>query len=179
MCQEDEEANMNFAKLIVGVLTSDRESLDIVLKQLSERFGKADMVSQWRSFTHTDYYADEMGSNLYRCFVSFEKLVMPSKAVEFKGWTSEIEDEHRMDGRRTVNLDPGYLDSNKVVLVTGKHGGHKIALAPGVWADLLLWYNKGWQALPWAFPDFRDGGWFDTFIGMRKIFKDRIKGEPS
>ena len=53
--------------------------------------------------------------------------------------------------------------------------GNKIAIAPNVWADFLLWYNKGWVAHPWAFPDFRDGSYFETFNKMRKKFKAQVK----
>lgn len=163
------------AKPIVGILTARRELRDAVLEELRGHFGTADIVGEWQAFDHTGYYEEEMGPGLSRAFASFERLVSPAEAVRFKGWTAAIEDRHREGGRRRVNLDPGYLDANKVVLITGKHGGHKIALGPGVFADLLLWYNKGWMALPWAFPDFRDGRLFPLFTRMRTCYKEQVR----
>lgn len=161
-------------KPIVGILTSRVDELKNVLDALSKNFGSADVIGKWKMFSHTNYYADEMGENLQRCFVSFENLVHPAEAVCFKPLASVVEDSYRCNGNRTVNIDAGYIDANKVVLVTGKGGGHKIALAKGIWADLLLWYNKGWVAQPWAFPDFRDGSHFDTFQKMRRRFKEQV-----
>lgn len=158
-------------KPIVGVLTSDTGLMEEILGALARFFGPHDVIGQWVKFDHTSYYANEMGEGLSRSFVSFEKLLLPYRALEFKSYAKEVESKFSVDNKRKVNVDPGYLDANKVVLITGKHGGHKIALGEGVWADFLLWYNKGWVALPWAFPDFRDGSHFDTFMKMRRKFK--------
>lgn len=165
-----------YVKPVVGILLSDKSLLGGVLDALEEKFGRADITGEWRSFDHTNYYEGEMGGNLVRCFVSFEKLVHPQSARKFKEWARGIEDRYRRCGARRVNLDPGYIDANKVVLITGKHGGHRIALAKGVWADPLLWYNKVWQPLPWTYPDFRDGGFFPLFTRMRDRFKRQTRG---
>jgi hypothetical protein len=165
----------SFVKPIVGVLTPQEGLLKEVLSRFAPRFGAADVVGDWRPFTHTNYYEPEMGTGLARSFISFERLLPASDAAQFKAWAIAVEDAFRSAGRRAVNIDPGFLDANKVVLISGKHGGHKIALAPGAFADLLLWYNKGWVALPWAFPDFRDGGFFPLFEQMRKVFKSQMR----
>ncbi|MFA4875001.1 MAG: DUF4416 family protein [bacterium] len=170
---------MTLVKPIVGILTSQRHLLGSVLAYMAERFGPADVIGPWREFNHTRYYEDEMGPGLWRCFVSFSRLVSAEEASSFKGLAMDIEGRFSVDGRRAVNIDPGYIDSCKLVLVSGKHGGHKIALAPGAFADLLLWYDKGWKAMPWAFPDFRDGGYFPIFIKMRSEFKKQFKNANS
>ena len=164
-----------YAKAIVGILTSKTELLDSVLEDLKGRFGETDIVGDWRIFDHSDYYKDEMGGDLKRTFVSFEKLVAPETARDFKAWTVEIENKYAEGKNRVVNLDAGFVDANKVVLISAKHGGHKIAVAENVWADMLLWHNKGWVAQPWAFPDFRDGGYFPLFLKMRSRYKTQLK----
>lgn len=166
----------DLVKPIAGVLMGDPSMMPEIKGAIEEKFGKIDIVGDWIPFDHTTYYADEMGDRLVRAFVSFEKLVEPSGAAAFKAISKEIEGRFMKGGLRSVNIDPGYLDANKVVLVTGKHGGHKIALSPGVWADMLLWYNKGWVALPWAFPDFRDGRLFPLFVKIRRRYKEQAKG---
>jgi len=161
----------SLVKPIAGILTSRKDVLEGVLEMMESLFGEPDIKGEWQPFHHTDYYDAEMGADLSRCFVSFAKLVPDEAAAGFKQFTQEVEYRFAARGQRLVNIDPGYLDSSKLVLISGKQGGHKIALAPGVYADMLLWYNKGWEAMPWAFPDFRDGGLFPLFTRMRTAFK--------
>ena len=75
-------------------------------------------------------------------------------------------------GKRKINLDPGYLDLSRVVLLSGKEGSHKIYLRNGVWADLVLLKDKGgYRSLPWTFPDIRTGCYDDFFLQIRSEFK--------
>jgi hypothetical protein len=162
-------------KPVAGILSARRETLSQVLDLLAPGFGGADVIGQWCRFDHTDYYRDEMGEELWRCFVSFERLVLPEATLCFKSLAAEAEQKFSHDGRRVVNIDPGYLDTCKLVLMSGKHGGHKIALGSGIYADPLLWYDKKWKALPWAFPDFCDGSHFESFSSMRCVYKAQLK----
>ena len=59
------------------------------------------------------------------------------------------------DGRRLVNLDPGYLTLERLVLASGKNFTHRVYLGRGIWADLTLIYQGGdWVSLPWTFRDY-------------------------
>lgn len=162
----------SLVKPIVAILTGDTDLMNDAITCLEEHFGSCDFRSQWYSWNHSNYYEAEMGKGLQRSIISFEKLVYAYEAPNLKACTAAVEkkfsDEH---GRRRVNCDPGYVDHLKVTLVSGKCGGHKVGIAPGVWIDYLLWYNKGWQAFPWSFPDFRDGIYFRDFTQIRKLFK--------
>jgi len=72
-----------------------------------------------------------------------------------------------------INLDPGFLDLHRVVLLSGKEGPQKIYLRDGVWADLVLLKNKGgYGDLAWTFPDLRDGRYNDFFLQVRAEFKE-------
>lgn len=161
------------AKPIVAVLASDVDLLNDAIAQLEKHFGPCDFKGGWHLFTHSNYYEGEMGKDLNRCILSFEKLVPAHEANAFKAWTSKVEEGFSSEGRRKVNIDPGYVDNLKMVLVSGKCGGHKICTAPGVFVDYLLWYNKGWQPFPWSFPDFREGTYDDELASIRKIFKEQ------
>ncbi|NIR15998.1 MAG: DUF4416 family protein, partial [Desulfobacterales bacterium] len=55
------------------------------------------------------YYAKEMGWPLHRRFVSFEPLIRPLRIVEIKLTTNRIENENLQDGKRQINIDPGYI----------------------------------------------------------------------
>jgi len=79
-------------------------------------------------FTFTDYYDDEMGENLKKQFLSFEKLIMPDQLADIKNSTNEIETKYSIEGKRTVNLDPGYLEESKLILASTKNFSHRIYL---------------------------------------------------
>jgi len=79
----------------------------------------------------------EMGKPLFRQFLSFEKLISPEQLVEIKLFTNQLEQESAEQGRRRVNLDPGYLSLDHLVLATGKPCAHRIYLSQGIWLSRL------------------------------------------
>lgn len=159
-------------KYFVVVMTSEVGLLPDVLKRLAHYFGKTDLVSEWFPFTFTDFYAPEMGPDLKRCIVSFKELLPSQFLPKAKKWTAKVENKFRKDGRRQVNIDAGYLDHCKVVLASGKFGGHKIALTDECYADMILDYQKGvFHPFPWCFPDFRSGIYNEVLLKMRGLLK--------
>ena len=77
---------------------------------------------------------------------------------------------------RDRNLDPGYLDLHKVVLLSGKEGPQKIYLGGGIWADLNLIRKAGrFKALPWTFPDLRESRYHPFFERVRENLKLDLK----
>lgn len=159
-------------KYLAAVLTNDDALRDHVIHNLADFFGQQDFVGEWHPFNLTNFYAAEMGDNLKRCFVSFEKLMEPELLYKAKIWCMKVEDTFRENGNRRINIDPGYIDYYKVVLASGKYGGHKIAITKGCWADFIMMYHKGtWQPMPWCFPDFATGAYDKDLTEMRKIFK--------
>jgi len=165
---------MTQVKPLVAVLTSHTELREEITSFLKGHFGHADFIGPWHPFIHTHYYEPEMGPDLKRCIISFEKLISAEKLPDMKSWTKEVEDKYRVDGKRNINIDPGYVDLHKMILGSGKGGGHMMFVGKGVYADMLLWYGKGWQPLPWAYPDFKDGTYFKELEEIRKRFKEQI-----
>ncbi len=126
-----------------------------VMAALVERFGPVDLVSPWFAFDYTDYYTAEMGHPLSRRMASFVKTIDPADLAEVKHATHDLESRWARDGKRGVNIDPGYLAPSRFVLATGKDHAHRIYLAAGVYADLTLLYRKGgFVCLPWTYPDY-------------------------
>ena len=159
-------------KLICGMIAARRELFDEAAARLTEAFGPLDLVSEIMSFDLTDYYEREMGSPLYRRFVSFSRPADPGDIVEAKLKTNEIEALLARRGApcdvaqppRPVNLDPGYVAPSKLVLASMKDFSHRIYLARGVYAEITLMYRKGrWQPLAWTFPDYASGR-YDAFL---------------
>jgi hypothetical protein len=158
-------------KLFAGVIFAGRDHPEPLQAELERRLGRIESRSVLFSFDVTDYYRDEMGTGLKRVFYSFRELMDPGKIIEVKLAANEIERAFASRGKRRVNIDPGYMDFYKIVLVSGKFMGQKIYLGKGVYADPTLYYDKGWKPYDWGFPDFKVGTYNEFFSQMRRAYK--------
>jgi len=166
----------NPVKILCAILYAHEEVLPEAEAFLERSFGLIDFRSAHWPFDATDYYARELGSPLWRTFVSFQELRPPEELARWKQLTNTLEDELGSGDRRRVNLDVGYLDYDKLVLASAKYNGQKIAVGHGIYADPTLHYEKGaFFPYPWAFPDFRDGRYDEALLEIRRIYKDGIK----
>lgn len=163
--------------LIIGILTVQIPLMFEAIQKLISRYGPLDYRTEPVLFNVTDYYVHEMGSNLQRIFISFEKLIEPENIVEIKFFTSKIEDTFRDEaGNRQINLDPGYIDFHNFILASFKSGGYKIYLRKGVYGDMTLHYSKGnFTSFPWGFPDFKLNIYNEDFLKIRQLYKKKIK----
>lgn len=165
-------------KLISGILYSDEACLNQAFLKLEEKFGLIDYRSPLFPFDVSDYYVAEMGSPIFRMFVSFQKLIAPDEIAQIKLDANCIEDQLAIRTHRKVNLDPGYMDYDKVVLASAKYNGQKIYLSDGIWADLTLRYTQGrFEPYPWSFPDFKSGIYHDVFLSIRHLYKMSMKNQ--
>lgn len=145
-------------KLIIGVIYSDKEIFDNAMKQVIEKFGPVDMVSEEFSFSKefSNYYDDELGGEGIRRIYSFENLVDASEQAEIKEWTNELELKLAIDNNRKINLDPGFINHGRLMLATTKKAGFRIPLKRGIYTELTLFWAKGaWHKLPWSYRDYQ------------------------
>jgi hypothetical protein len=164
-------------KLFLVTLHQDEALLNEAIGKFSESWGEADFESEDFPFEETDYYQKEMGGGLKRRFYSFSKLILPDQIVDAKLQSNRIEEELAKDGSRQVNLDPGYLDTYKVVLASAKFGGQKIYMRDGIYADMTLTMYKGkWEAFLWGFPDFKSRKYDEVLNKIRDIYKGQLRG---
>ena len=166
------------AKLVAGLLLGDTGNFLKVKKALERIFGRADFESRTLDFSHTDYYAQEMGEGLKRKFLSFEKPVDLKNICNVKLRTNALEKRFSRSGRRTVNIDPGYLDLSKVVLFSTKDYSHRVYLDKGIFAEVTLFYkDRTFNPWPWTYPDYRTKAYIDIFNSIREnyIGKRRLK----
>jgi len=164
------------AKLIIGALFNDKGLLHDVAYKLERRFGKIDVVSAWMDFDFTDYYAIEMGTPLARRMLVFKDLIEQSALAGIKLATNELEKSFTRDGKRCVNIDPGYLLYERFVLATGKNYAHRIYIGSGIYADLTLIFQQGaYQSLPWTYPDYGDGRMLSFLMQVRQKYGADIR----
>ncbi len=144
-------------KLVMGILAKDREWLGRAREELGGVFGRTDIESPTVPFDFTDYYAGEMGGrSLTRQWVGFESLVVPDGLAGIKLKTNLLEQELSQEGKRPVNLDPGYVNDSRLVLATTKDFAHRIYLGSGIYGEVTLVYKEGtFRALEWTYPDYK------------------------
>ena len=167
-------------KAVIGVLTTDPCLLPIVYAELGQRLGPIDFASELMPFTSTTYYEAEMGPNIERQFISFERLVDAGTLAEMKLFTNAVEQTFvakKTDGdARRVNLDAGYLCLAKLVLASTKDHAHRIYLRDGIYAEITLrFYRKTFQPWEWSYPDYRLPTYLAIFNQIRDIYKDQLE----
>ncbi|MCK4343530.1 MAG: DUF4416 family protein [Phycisphaerae bacterium] len=166
-------------KLFAGLLGGDPDLLRRTRQLLGRRFGPIDLESELWPFDQTDYYEPEMGPHLQRWFLSFENPIPPDRLAEIKHETNALEAEIAEDCLlpdipRPVNIDPGYLDLNKLVLGTTKDSSHRICLGSGIYAEVTLRYRHGsWQTLPWTYPDYTRPEYHAFFNQVRERLREQ------
>ena len=164
------------AKLIASIFTASEELLEEAKVRLSQEFGPIDYESELLPFDHTAYYAAEFGENLKRRFVSFEELVHPGELAEIKLLTNALEMEWVVEGKRRINIDPGYGSYSKLVLATTKNHAHRIYLGQGIYAEVTLHFRDGtFRAWPWTYPDYASPPLIAIFNEIRGLHVRQLR----
>jgi hypothetical protein len=163
-------------KLICSITFSPEIVLEDVYARLEGAFGLIDDKSETINFTHTDYYLPEMGPNLKKLIVSFENPFRAENLWLAKRTTIDIEYMFKRDGKRRINLDPGYLEASKLVLASTKNFSHRVYLNEGIWAEVTLIYaDHKFQKLPWTYPDYLDDKFMRFLERAREQYKNSLR----
>jgi hypothetical protein len=163
-------------KLVVSVFSSEPDLVTAIMEELQKSFGKIDLLSEPIDFNWTDYYEDEFGKGLVRRVASFEDLIDPAELANIKHKTNALEDRYLdANGKRRVNIDPGYLTFERLVLASCKNFTHRIYLANGVYGDLTLVYRGGeFRPLEWTYPDYCGAQMKGLFKKIRTMYAEKI-----
>lgn len=156
--------------LFCGVIAPDPSLLTAAAADLERAFGPIALRSEVFAFDFTDYYEAEMGPGLLRQFVCFARPIPPDSITDAKLSTNAIERQYMRDGRRSINLDPGYATPAQVVLPTTKPFAHRIYLRDGIHAEVTLNFTRGdgFKYFDWTYPDFRSGRYASFLLAIRK-----------
>ncbi len=113
---------------------------------------------------------------LLRYFILFEPLLDRDKLAAVKVASNGIEAAASSDGKRRVNVDPGYIALEHLVLGTTKGFAHRIYIGGGIFADLTLIYENGsYRPLKWTYPDYGGDRLVGLFNGWREDYKGLLK----
>ncbi len=163
-------------KPVASLILAREDLVGPVLRQLASYWGPADLVGPLWPFTATEYYAREMGGGLWRCLVSFLHLASPAHLSDWKVFTNQLEKRWSLGPRRLVNLDPGYVARERLVLATGKNYAHRLYLSQGIYGDLTLLAGPGGlQTLPWSYPDYAQGPLRELLDMVRRKYLWQLK----
>jgi hypothetical protein len=156
-------------KLFCGIIFSDNKVKQKSFEILEEKLGKIDLISDVIPFDFSSYYNSEIGNNLKRFWIAFEKLISAAEIAEIKVFTNFIEADFTVNNKRQINIDPGYITPANVILATTKDYSHRIYLAKGIYGEVTTIYKKGgYIKLPWSYPDYMSN------IAARFLLKARM-----
>ena len=164
-------------KLITAVMYNTKERMKSVRSELETLFGPIDDVLESYIFSFTDYYEEEMGKDFRKLIWSFKRLIAPEKLPEIKLKTNSIEDKFAHQGKRQVNIDPGYISSAKLILATTKDYIHRIYLGKGIYGDVHLKVSDAsFQTNNWTYPDYKQDSVLCFFDRVRKKYLKESQG---
>ena len=164
--------------LFSGLLYSDQHYYNRAYSALQEVFGDVVMESPPSGWNFSGYYREEMGAPIFRRFLFFRNPINPDALSAAKLKTIEMESYLSLDGKRQVNLDPGYITPAKVVLASTKDYSHRIYLKDGIYAETTLIF-KGTRFVPHlhTYTDYKEERQQKIFLLAREmLFLLKING---
>jgi len=163
-------------QFFASIIFNDSSILSEVEEELAGLIGPIEEKTDVTPFLESNYYAPEMGTGLNRYFVRFSPLLQRERMADIKAATNDIEQAHAVEGRRSVNIDPGYVALEHMVLGTTKGFAHRIYQGRGIFADLTLLYGNGtYYGLPWTYPDYAGRALIGLLNGWREKYKRMLR----
>jgi hypothetical protein len=168
----------NNVKLFMGLIYQPHSATNELTVKLEGKFSEIDFESREIPFSHSSYYTKEMGEGLLRKLITFEKLIKRTDIVEIKAFTNKLEEVFSYEGNRTINIDPGYIAQEHLILATGKGYSHRPYLGRGIYADLTLTFKGNeYRTLEWTYPDYGNKEMRALFKSLRKQYVKQLQEE--
>ena len=164
--------------LFISLLFSQRDIYKSVFLLLLRRFGDTLLDSDASPWNHTHYYDDELGTPIFRKLLFFRKQFDPLCLPDIKLETNDLEASYVIEGKRKINIDPGYLMRSRVVLASAKDYSHRIYLGKGIYGEVALYYRGNhFNPLPYTYFDYRNPRTIELFEKARKELRRREKNQ--
>ena len=162
--------------VITGIIYNRDFLVNELITIMEEKLGGVVQRSESILFIHTQYYNKEMGDNLLRQWFAFDKLVEPDMLADLKHFSNEIEKKYLGENSgRTVNIDPGFITMNNLILASTKNYSHRIYIGKGIYAEVtLIFKNHRFLPLEWTYPDYKETAALEFFQNARDILKERL-----
>lgn len=160
------------------------QSKELALFEIEQTFSKLCEGAPYLIFTHDffpmkNYYSHEMGDeqSLERVFIVKLAPFERQHLMLAKKQAMQLEVAASQDGRRTINIDPGTLGLDNVVLSTAKPYAHRIYHYDGLYSELcLIFKDDQYHPLEWTYPDYRNRQVLDFFHFVRSFLKSQTPG---
>jgi hypothetical protein len=164
-------------KYFAAVAHTPGIDLEHVIKEIETIFSPVEITSPVYDYTHfTEYYNQEMGAEITKKFIVFRNVMSPGLLPKMKLAANTLEDKYKIENRRPLNIDPGYISEAKLILATTKNYSHRIYLNSGIFGDLhLMFSHKQFQAMPWTYPDYQTPEMLRFFEGVRERYLQQVK----
>ena len=155
------------ARLVMALMYSSEDDLRKVREILIKKFGGIEFESEEFDFNFTDYYEAEFGKSLKKRFIIFKKTINREELVKIRIYTQDLEDKLKKRNKRIVNIDPGYMTKDNLIMASLKEQPYKICLGNGIFGHMIFMFKKN-DVIPFrhTFPDYLAQKEF--FINARK-----------
>lgn len=162
------------ALLFQAATVNDPELFDPLERLLVRDHGK--LLMQRGPFLFDDfseYYVPEMGEGLQKKFYFFEVPISLEYVHRYKLESQIMESLFARNGKRRLNLDPGYLTLYQFSLLTTKPFSHRSYLGEGIYTECtLIARGNGFAPLAWTYPDYKTPDALSFFREAKKRLKE-------
>jgi hypothetical protein len=167
-------------KLIFAISLATRSRHIEAENLLENGVGPLELDSEIYCFSDfSKYYDSEFRGQTWKYFVAAKKCTSAERLVPIKLLAEKIQSSLALNNgekRRTVNIDPGYINSWQLVLSTVKNQSHRLFMGSGVYAEVTLIYrDRSFTALPWTYPDYQYPSHLDYFETLRERYKEQCR----
>jgi len=102
------------------------------------------------------YYSKEMGSPLFKVYLYAKNLFEDTDILNLKLKTMDIEKALSLDSKRTVNIDPGYINEQHLILASSKERGARIHIGKNIFLEMeYIYIFKDFKPFYWTYQDYR------------------------
>jgi hypothetical protein len=160
---------------IAGLLAASLALLEEAQQAVRESIWEVTAASAPEPWTVSRYYEPEMGGDIWRGYLVGAGVMPPEELVALKLATNQLERRWCSPGRRPVNIDPGYIDLQRLVLASTKDAAHRIYVGGGIYAEVTLRFVDGtFVSLPHTYADYAMASTCAFFTRARAGYRSKL-----